>query len=301
MSSPVATNLASLRAAPEDKSPTTAIGFNNAASFDLLQRAARLLAASTLVPKEFQGNLPNCVIALNMAARIGADPLMVCQNLYVVHGRPGWSSQFLIATFNQCGRFSSMRFAFFGEVGKDDYGCRAYAVEKSTGETITGADITIRLAKAEGWYSKSGSKWQTMPQQMLMYRSAAWLVRAYAPEIAMGLQTGDEIHDVYDAERDGAGNYSVDHLADLKTAAGKTIVQDTGEIIEPEAAPAAPAAPTADEKQSAGPSIPALYQEALKLATKGSDLCLDLCRDLPDDMAGEIKAVYQGAVAEKTK
>lgn len=176
--------------------PSITMGFNNAQSFELMQRAAKLLASSTLVPKEYQGNLPNCVIALNMAQRVGADPLQVMQNLYVVHGRPGWSSQFLIATFNQCGRFSAMRFEFFGETGKDSWGCRAWAIEKETGEKITGADITIKTAKDEGWYSKNGSKWKTMPQQMLMYRAASWFVRAYAPELSMGLQTQEELRDV---------------------------------------------------------------------------------------------------------
>lgn len=176
----------------------TVIGFGNARGFELMQRAAKLLSASTLVPKDYQGNLANCVVALNMANRIDADPLMVMQNLYVVHGRPGWSSQFLIASFNQCGRFSAIRFEFFGERNTDSWGCRAWAIERSTNERIVGSDITIALSKKEGWYNKSGSKWQSMPQQMLMYRSAAWLVRAYAPEISMGLQTTEELRDVID-------------------------------------------------------------------------------------------------------
>ena len=176
--------------------PNTTMGFSNASSFELMQRAAKLLASSTLVPKEYQGNLPNCVIALNMAQRVGADPLQVMQNLYVVHGRPGWSSQFLIATFNQCGRFTAMKFEFFGEQGKDSWGCRAYSTEKETGERIVSSDITLKLAKDEGWYGKQGSKWKTMPQQMMMYRAAAFLVRVYAPELSMGLQTQEELRDV---------------------------------------------------------------------------------------------------------
>lgn len=175
---------------------TTALGFGSSQGFEQLQRAAKLLASSTLVPKEYQGNLPNCVIALNMANRIGADPLLVMQNLYLVHGRPGWSSQFLIATFNQCGRFSAMRFEFTGEQGEADWGCRAWATEKSTGERIEGSWITMAMAKAEGWVDKSGSKWKTMPQQMLQYRAASFLVRAFAPELSMGLQTQDELQDV---------------------------------------------------------------------------------------------------------
>lgn len=171
------------------------VGLVDGPSFVLAQRIATMLAASTLVPKRFQGNVSNCVIALNMAARIGADPLMVMQNLYVVYGNPSWSAQFLVACFNKCGRFSSLRYEFKGNEGDDGWGCRAWAVEKETGERLDGTWVTIGLSKKEGWYDKSESKWKSMPQQMLMYRAAAWFVRAYAPEIAMGLHTADELRD----------------------------------------------------------------------------------------------------------
>ncbi|MFN7317976.1 MAG: hypothetical protein ACK5S6_00570, partial [bacterium] len=91
------------------------MGFRSERSFMLTQRAAKLLASSSLVPKEFQNNIANCVVALNMANRMGADPLMTMQNLYIVHGRPSWSSQFLIATFNTCGRFSALRYRWTGQ------------------------------------------------------------------------------------------------------------------------------------------------------------------------------------------
>ena len=172
------------------------VGFMSLGSFELSQRVAGMFSKSTLVPKEYQNNLPNCIIALNMAQRIGADPLMVMQNLVIVHGKPTWASQFLIATFNTCGRFSSLRYEFFGEKGTDEWGCRAVATEISTGEKLVGTDVTIGIAKAEGWYNRNGSKWKTMPQQMLMYRSAAWFVRANAPELSMGLHTQDEIIDI---------------------------------------------------------------------------------------------------------
>lgn len=207
------TTLAALKSAdamPMQIEAKTQMGFASMQSFELMQRAARLLASSTLVPKEYQNHIANCVIALNMAQRIGADPLLVMQNLYVVHGRPGWSSQFLIATFNHCGRFSAIRYRWGGTEGKDDWSCQAYAKERETGEDITGPVITIALAKKEGWYTKSGSKWQSIPQLMLMYRAASWLVRTHAPEIAMGLQTAEELGDVYEARQGRNGGYSVD-------------------------------------------------------------------------------------------
>ena len=163
----------------------------------LIQRAAKMFSSSPLVPEQYQGErgIGSCVIALNMAHRMKADPLMVMQNLYIVHGRPGWSAQFMIACFNQTGRFSPIRYLFSGTEGKDDWGCTAWAVDRATNERVEGPLITIKTAKDEGWYAKKGSKWQTIPRLMLMYRAASWLVRTHAPELTMGLQTDDEIRD----------------------------------------------------------------------------------------------------------
>jgi hypothetical protein len=190
-------------------------GFNSESSWRLANRIGQAFAASSLVPAQYQGNVANCIVALEMANRMGASPLMVMQNLYIVHGNPGWSSKFLVACFNQCGRFSSLRY----EWSKDRTECRAWAVEKATGERIEGPKVTMAMAQAEGWSTKSGSKWKTMPELMLMYRSAAFLIRTYAPEISMGLQTDDEIIDVT-PQPSQQGQSSVDAVRDL--LAGKS-------------------------------------------------------------------------------
>jgi hypothetical protein len=228
-------SLSTLRAPAVQAPEKYAVGLTDSQGFELAQRAAKLLASSSLVPKEYQGNLPNCVIALNMAQRVGADPLMVMQNLVVVHGRPTWSAQFLIATINTCGRFSALRYEFFGERNTDGWGCRAWAVEKATGEKLYGTDVSIAMAKKEGWYGKNGSKWQSIPQQMLMYRAGSWWARAYAPELSMGLHTADEMRDVYDTEagEDGAFVVTAESLRDVGTTIDSTpanVDTDTGEI-----------------------------------------------------------------------
>lgn len=112
---PQTTTLSELKKPVPPLDPSIKAGFDTVGGFDLIQRTAKLFAASSIVPQQFQGNLPNCVIAVDMALRMGANPLMVCQNLYIVHGRPAWSAQFLIATLNQCGRFTSIRYEFQGE------------------------------------------------------------------------------------------------------------------------------------------------------------------------------------------
>ena len=198
------------------------MGFDSKQGFELMQRGATLLSKSTLVPKEYQDNLPNCVVALNMASRIRADPMMVMQNLYIVHNKPSWSAQFVIACFNQCGRFSAMKFRWANRPADpdsipDNWACQAYATELATGDEISGPTITIKMAKKEGWYGKSGSKWQTIPELMLMYRAGAWLQRTHAPDISMGLRTAEEESDIIESRRTDQGTFVADAQAKTET------------------------------------------------------------------------------------
>jgi len=175
---------------------------NEENAWTLAQRQAKAFASSDLVPKNFQGEkgIANCLIAMNLAKRIGADPLMIAQNIHVIQGRPSFSSTFLIASVNSCGKFSPLRFEFKGEIGQKDYACRAWAIEKETGERLDGTWITWEMASAEGWISKPGSKWKTMPQQMISYRAASFWQRLYAPEISMGLLSTEELADISPAQ-----------------------------------------------------------------------------------------------------
>ena len=168
-------------------------------AFALAQRKAKAYASSTLVPEAYRGpeNVGNVLIAMEIAQRIGANELMTMQSLYIVHGRPSWSSSFLIATVNACGRFTPMRFETSGDDPKaDSYRVRAYADDKATGERCNGPWITWEMVKAEGWLAKNGSKWKTMPELMFMYRSAGFWTRVYAPEVSMGIHTAEENEDI---------------------------------------------------------------------------------------------------------
>lgn len=172
-----------------------AVGLNSTSEFEAIQRIAKLLASSNLVPKEFQNNIPNCVIALSMAKRLQADPLMVMQNLYIVYGRPSFSSTFLISAINSSGRFEALRYKEVGDKNNDTKGIIAYTKDRESGELLEGPAVTIQTAKDEGWFGKNGSKWKTMPDLMLRYRAATLFSRLYCPEITMGMQSMEEIQD----------------------------------------------------------------------------------------------------------
>ncbi len=162
-------------------------------AFEHGQRVAKMLSSTTMIPKEYQSNVANCMVALEMANRMGVSPLMVMQNLNVIHGKPSWSSTYLIAAINTCGKFSPMRWKMTGE--GDALTCVAYCTELATGEVVEGPACSIAMAKKEGWYNKTGSKWPSMPDLMLRYRAAAFFSRLFAPELAMGIHTVEETQD----------------------------------------------------------------------------------------------------------
>ncbi|MFC4158237.1 hypothetical protein [Chitinimonas lacunae] len=302
--------LAALRQPPpaEVNMPAVSAGFFNLQSFELIQRVAKAFAMSDLVPKQYQDNIPNCMIALDMAQRMGANPLMVMQNLYIVHGTPGWSSKFLIATINVCGRFSALRYEWKGEPGKADYGCRAWAIERATNERLDGIWVTWEMVLAEGWSGKNGSKWKTMPDQMFVYRAAAFWQRAYAPELGMGLQTAEEAEDFIEARPDGSGAYTTDLDAlreQVRPVEPEPVVEPVAVVEEPAPEPAPPSKAT-PAKSAAPPtatqsSPPPTLAEVLSLVADGDFLIArDMARGLGDTARADVEKAIADAMAKRS-
>jgi hypothetical protein len=202
------------------------VGYSNNASFSLLWRVGTMFSKSQLVPEAFRGeqNIPSCCIAVNMASRLGADPLLVMQNLYIVYGRPAWSGKFKIATLNQSGQFSKIKFEWKGKTKNADdpeWGCRAYCSERETGEILYGPWVDMRLVRAEGWYDKKDrngnfcSKWRTMPELMFMYRAGSQFVDTHCPEISMGIRTTEELDDIETAKNITADGETIDRVPNM--------------------------------------------------------------------------------------
>lgn len=315
----------------EASMPAVAPGFGSLQSFELMQRAANLLASSTLVPAAYRkviekldkyGNvkesrenpnaLANAVVALNMAQRMGADPLMVMQNLYIVEGRPSWSSQWIIAAVNGCGRFSPLRFDIkvLGEKTVErietvwengnrstvtkrvpivDKVCVAWAIEKETGERIESPAVSIEMAVKEGWYTKNGSKWQTMDEVMLRYRTASFFGKLYAPELLMGLTSVEEVADIVDVHDDGS--YSVNRATLDELRGGRT--QPAEEVPRAAAAETGtPAAATAAEPADAEP--PAREGAGAPPAADGQQGGFEF------DVAGLVRGIREDIESAKT-
>ena len=120
------------------------------------------------------------------------SPLTVMQNLIIVHNRPSWSSAWIIAQIQGCGRYENFNYELSGEGEKMKCYCTATRV--SDGKNIKGSTVSIAMAKAEGW--TRNSKWRTMPEQMLKYRAATFFGRQYIPDLLLGVQTSEEVVDI---------------------------------------------------------------------------------------------------------
>ena len=211
--------------------------------------------------------IANCMIALNKAATLKTDPLTIMQNMTPVYGKPSWSATFLIGTVNTCGRFMPLKFRF-GEDGvinetytvykKNGGGvqktinmpnltCVAYTTERGSDEILEGTEISLRMAFEENWIQKDGSKWLTMPKQMLMYRAAAFWVRVYAPEISQGMHTTEEVRDLAQVED-----------ADFEDITEQKVLQNANQQeLPPEEPAAAPQPKTVEAKAPEAPKAAA--------------------------------------------
>lgn len=279
------------------------VGFNffDPVQFETMQRVCKMFASSDLVPDTYKPKtkpipanaspeviaamqaenkaamnkaVANCMIAVEVSMRIGASPLMVMQNMAVIYGRPSWSSKFLIATVNSCGRFEPLQFRFTdkGNIGKVDYvdyvwsdhtrrkeavkktldgtnirnlECVAYTTKKGSKDVLESAPVSIQLAIEERWFTKDGSKWRTMPRQMLMYRAASMWTNAYAPELSMGMRTIEEQQDIVDVE-----------FEEIPTTPAATSTNVASTISMEDAKPADPTPATPEPAESQASAAP---------------------------------------------
>ena len=178
----------------EQKHELSSNVFANAESFKDIFNIGKMFASSSLVPVAYQNKPMDCTIAVDMANRMGVSPMMVMQNLYVVKGKPSWSGQACMSMINASPKFKNAKPVYFGEKGTDSRGCRIEAIEAETGNLIQGTDVTIKMAKEEGWLSNT--KWKNMPEQMLAYRAAAFFARIYIPNALMGVVVEGEVEDI---------------------------------------------------------------------------------------------------------
>jgi hypothetical protein len=115
------------------------------------------------------------------------------------------------------------------------------------------------MAKAEGWSTKNGSKWLTMPGQMLRYRAASFWSRAYASDLSLGFYTQDEVKDFAEPAR------NVTPISPIK-AIEKPIekeIEPESEVIEAEIVVPCANSVTVPDKEKVKPERKLTLQELI--------------------------------------
>jgi len=244
--------------------------FNKRSTFELAVRMADAFSKSTIVPRDYQGNPANCLIALEMATRIGTAPMMVMQNLYIVNGRPAWSSQFIIAMINNSRKYKTeIQYDIKGS--GDSLECTAYAIDHK-GNKVSGPKITMQMAKDEGWLGRSGSKWQTMPEVMIRYRAVSFFGRLNCPDLIMGIYSADEVIDLPENQYQFVDSTSSPQVGSSEyTPDVPIILEEPNQVTDnvPTDTPQTEAA--ADFEESINDTLPELKEESEALVCASCD------------------------------
>lgn len=199
--------------------------FGSSDNFIMATQMAKAFSESTIVPREYQGNYANGLVAIDMANRLHTSPLTVMQNLDVIQGRPAWRATFLIAMINSSGKYDmELQFEESKDKNGKPYSCTCWT--EKNGRKVTGIEVTMEMAEKEGWTKKNGSKWLTMPQVMLRYRAASFFARMNCPELSNGLYTTDEVVEIGDAD------YSISDYK-LEQAAANAIRMEANKVELP--------------------------------------------------------------------
>lgn len=257
---------------------------------------------------ENPSGLPNTMIALTLARRLNVEPLFVMQSLVLVEGRIGWTSQWIAAQFMASGRYSEPEYRIT-KLGKktvqhiktewvdnarsdvlvteeiEDMEFVAYVTNLRTGKVIEGPPVTIEMAVKEGWYSKRGSKWPTMPELMGRYRSVTFLGRVTINDRLLGMPTYDELLDVVDVQPDGT--FELKTAQDLRAgrqAATQPASTPTDEAsgtptVEPASSPAETPEPTQAPTPATQPQ-PATLTEPPGDWTEAKMRAIEACKTL---------------------
>lgn len=160
--------------------------------FELEQRRSMALSKSAFFPDSLKGDIASAVIIYDLAQRMNISVLEVSQSIYIIYGRPSFSTNFLVARLNQSGKIKG---ALKTIISADKQSAYCEAIDAVTGDVLVGMTYTMQIAKAEGLIDKKGSKWVTMPELMLRKRAQSNFINEYFPEVKFGLPTEDEAID----------------------------------------------------------------------------------------------------------
>jgi hypothetical protein len=155
-------------------------------SLDEAMRFAEILSKSSIVPKDYQGNAGNILVAVQWGAELGLPPLQAMQNIAVINGRPSIWGDAVLALVRGSGLLES--------IDEQCDGTRAVCAVTRRGEPAVERAFTTEDAKRAGLLGKPGP-WQQYPTRMLQLRARSWALRDVFPDVLRGVHLAEESQD----------------------------------------------------------------------------------------------------------
>ncbi|NCC28917.1 MAG: transcriptional regulator [Gammaproteobacteria bacterium] len=171
--------------------PKTQMGLTPQTIGEAIQ-LAELMSKSGIVPKDYQGNPGNIIVAIQWGAEIGLPPLQAMQNLAVINGRPALWGDAVIAIVRGSGLLES--------ISEDIGDTSATCTVKRRNEQAVSRTFSMEDAKRAGLSGKQGP-WAQYPKRMMQMRARAWALRDVFPDVLRGVHVAEEAQDM-PAERD---------------------------------------------------------------------------------------------------
>lgn len=156
-------------------------------SLDEALRFADILSKSSIVPKDYQGNAGNILVAVQWGAELGLPPLQAMQNIAVINGRPAVWGDAIIALVRASGLLES--------IDEDIGDTAATCTVKRRGEPAISRTFTREDAKVAGLLGKQGP-WQQYPKRMMQMRARGWALRDAFADVLRGVHVGEEAQDM---------------------------------------------------------------------------------------------------------
>ena len=155
---------------------------------------AELLASSDMVPTDVRGKPANCLIAWQLGANLGVNPLQALWNIAVINGRPCIWGDLIIAVVRASGQFVERHYK--EKIEGDGDARTAFCQVCRKGGEPTHRTFSIAQAKHAGLIGKNRDNvWKTYPDDMLMWRARSRVFRPVFADVLMGVAFREDLED----------------------------------------------------------------------------------------------------------
>ncbi len=180
---------------PKKEHQKNEISFMDFSNFEMAWKTAEMISKARCIPKEFQGNPSDILVAIQFGHDLGMKPMTSLQNIMIVNNKPSIYGDAMLAV---CMAFPD----FIDCIEKYDHEKQ----EASCTVKRKGREPLIRIfnkkmaesAKLWGKVSSTGipSPWVTSPERMLQFRARSFALRDMFPDVLKGMPTVEEMRDV---------------------------------------------------------------------------------------------------------